>query len=191
MFMKRFIVYIVVFLLSTLSVSAERFRWLYDIVFEAPERSRVMYNSRDRLEMIIEDMTFVIQVYSNDGVDDEILKLNLRRRATEYNMYDTNIKKFSQGSFKGFSLKGTLPDGSIAEINNVISKKTGLCVQFIVNYTSDNVKKAKALTKSFKEEPEKNVEKKEPTIKQKIQKKDAPLKPIKKTTTTPVELYEI
>ena len=81
--MKRFIVYIVVFLLSTLSVSAEKFRWLYDIVFEAPERSRVMYNSRDRLEMIIEDLTFVIQVYSNDGVDDEILKLNLRRRATE------------------------------------------------------------------------------------------------------------
>ena len=189
--MKRFLLYIALLLLSSLSVSAERFRWLYDIVFEAPERSRVMYNSRDRLEMIIEDMTFVIQIYSNDGVDDEMLKLNLQRRAAEYNMYDTHIKKFSQSTFKGFALKGTLPDGSIADIYNVISKKTGLCVQFIVNYTGDKEKSAKKLVKSLKEEPAKNVEKKEPKIKQKIQKKDAPLKPIKKTTTTPVELYEI
>jgi len=189
--MKRLFLYIALFLLSSLSVSAERFRWLYDIVFEAPERSRVIYNTRDRLEMIIEDMTFVIQIYSNEGVDDEMLKLNLRRRAAEYNMYDTSMKKFSQDKFKGFCLNGTLPDGSIANFYNVMSKKSGLCVQFIVNYTKGDEKKVKALVKSLKEEPAPKVKKKKENRKQKIQKKDAPLKPIKKTTTTPVELYEI
>lgn len=189
--MKRLVIYCVMVVLAVASAYAERFRWLYDLTFEAPVNSRVVYNVRDRLEMIIEDMTFVIQVYSNEGVDDDVLKRNLRRRAAEYNMYDTEIKKFSQGKLKGFYLKGTLPDGSIANIYNVISKKTGLCMQFIVNYTSDNEKKAKELVKSLKEEPLKEAKKKEPTRKQKIQKKDAPLKPIKKSTISPAELYEI
>ena len=69
-----------------------------------------------------------------------------------------------------------------------MSKKTSLGVQVTVNYTRDSQKEAKRLIKSLKEEKAKE---KKPRIKQKIQKKDAPPKPIKTPSVSPAELYEI
>lgn len=185
---KRLVIGFLTTIMVVLSANAEKFRWLYNLTFEAPENSKVLYSSRDRLEMIVEDMTFVVQVFSSEGVNDDVLKQNLHRRAMEYNMYDTRVKKFSLSTLKGYRLNGVLPDGSIADIHNVISTKTGICVQYIVNYVGVDAKKAVKLAKSVKEESEKAPKSKR---KQKIQKKNAPLKPIKKTSTLPVELYEI
>ena len=176
-------------MLATASgLRAETYNWLHDITFDAPTDGTVLFNSRDRLEMVWHDMTFVVQIYSNKGINDELLKKNLQRRAADYNMYDTRTDKYKRNSFEGFYLTGTLPDGSRANIHNMLSSKTGLFIQVLVNYTTDSEKAAKKLIKSLKQEPAK---KKKQVRKQKIQKKDAPQKPIKKSSTSPVELYEI
>ena len=178
---------------------AKDYLWNYDIVFEGPDDGRLAYNSRDRFEMVWYDLTFVVQVYSNRGINDQLLKQNLQHRASDYNMYDTRTTTYSRNAFKGFCLEGTLPDGSRANIYNIVSQKTGMFLQVTVNYTSNTEKEAKKLVKSFKQDSKKadadkqksKKQQEQPKRKQKVQKKDAPEKPIKKPTATPADLYEI
>lgn len=185
--MKRIFIYAIL-LLASVAAHGEVYRWAYDLTFEAPEGGRVVYNTPKRLEMLWGDMTLIVNVYGSRGVTDEVMKQNLQRTASEYYMYDTKTKKYSRNGLSGFCLEGILPDGSNANIYNMLSKKSGRCIQLIVNFTRDSEKAAKKLVKTFKEQPAKEPKKKKP-IKQRIQKKDAPLKPIKKRT--PVgELYE-
>lgn len=187
--MKRFIIYVVAVMCTIgSSLYAKDYQWLYNLAFEAPEDGRVAYNTRSRLEMVWHDMAYIVQVYRNTGVTDELMKCDLQRKASGYNMYDTRTVKYSNSSFKGFCLEGTLPDGSQACIYNLLSKNTDVFLQVTVNYTINTEKEAKKIVKSLKEL---KPEKKKPKVKQKIQKKDAPPKPIKKTSTSPAELYEI
>lgn len=178
------------------SALCDTYRWAYDFTFEAPSTGRILYNSVDRLEMVWDDLTFVLQMYSNNGINDQLLKKNLARRAAEYNMYDTRTMSYERNGLKGFKLEGTMPDGSTAWICNVVSEKTGLCVQIAINFTSASEKEAKKLMKSLKEDSTKGKNKEQkkeekPRIKQKVQKKGAEPKPIKKPSTSPIELYEI
>ena len=191
--MKKWILCLCVVLGSVNVLFAKEYRWNQNIVFDAPASGQVRYNAPDRLEMNWGDLFLSIQLFDSRGVTDAVLTTNLHRRAAEYNMYDTRIDKYSRNFFEGFCLKGTLPDGSRVNIYNMVSKKTGLCVQVLVCYTSVSEKVAKKLAKSFKQQEvkKKDVKKDKPKHKQKIQKKDAPLKPIKKSSTSPAELYEI
>ena len=188
------LIYVAFAMMCVMAASGKEYRWSYDLSFEAPVHGRVMYNTRDRLEMMWGDLTFIVQVYSNRGVDDDVLKENLRRKAAEYNMYDTGMKRYSNRKFKGYKLRGTLPDGSEVDICNVVSEKSGLCVQFVLNYVSTSRKAAAKLLESIEEKPEKKEtpdEKPQSQPKQKIQKKGEPPKPIKKPTINPADLYEI
>lgn len=173
---------------SVVSMYGKDYRWLYNLTFEAPEEGRVAYNTRSRLELVWHDLAFIVQVYRNTGVNDNMLKRDLQRKASGYNMYDTRTEKYSNASFQGFYLEGTLPDGSQACIYNLLSKKTDVFLQVVVNYTINTEKEAKKIVKSLKETKPEN---KKPKIKQKIQKKDAPPKPIKKPAASLAELYEI
>jgi hypothetical protein len=196
---KRILIVITLMIGVAQSAMCDTYRWAYDFTFDAPDSGRILYNSLDRLEMCWDDLTFVIQMYNNNGINDQLLKKNLARRAAEYNMYDTRTTSYERNNLKGFKLEGTMPDGSTAWICNLVSKKTGLCVQIAVNFTSTSEKTAKKLLKSVKESPakkdkgKKKEHKKEerPRIKQKIQKKGAEPKPIKKPSASPIELYEI
>lgn len=184
------LIYVALAMMCVVTVSGKEYRWSYDLSFDAPEHGRVVYNSRDRLEMMWGDLTFIVQVYSNRGVDDDVLKDNLRRKAAEYNMYDTGMKRYSHHNFKGYKLHGTLPDGSVVDICNVVSEKSGMCVQFVLNYVSTSRKSAQKLLESIEEKTEKK-DSTDDKPKQKIQKKgDAP-KPIKKPVINPADLYEI
>ena len=172
-----------------MNVHAKEYHWNYNLHFDAPEKGRVAYNSRVRLEMVWHDMTYIVNVCRNVGDNDELLKRDLQRTAAGYNMWDTRTTKFSNKAFKGFCLHGTLPDGSTADIYNLQSKKSKLCIQVLVNYTRDSAKDAQKLIKSLcEQEPPK---KKQPKVKQKVQKKNEPPKPIKQPTASPGELYEI
>lgn len=186
--MKRFLICAVLVVCAMGSLCAENYRWIKDLTFDAPEDGRIAYNSRTRLEMVWHDMTFIIQLLRSGDVSDDLLKRDLQRTASGYNMYDTRTEKYGNRSFKGFSLEGTLPDGSTANIYNLLSKKSDLGIQVTINYTRDSAKEAKKLIKSLKIE---KPETKKPKIKQKVQKKDAPPKPIKKPSASPAELYEI
>lgn len=187
--MKRYLMIVIMSFTLVLTAYAKEYRWNYNLCFDAPEEARIAYNSRVRLEMVWHDMAYIVNVCRNVGDNDELLKRDLQRTAADYNMWDTRTSKYSNKSFIGFCLHGTLPDGSTADIYNLQSKKTQLCIQVIVNYTRDSAKDAQKLIKSIKEqEPPK---KKKPKVKQKVQKKNAPPKPIKKSTTSPAELYEI
>lgn len=189
--MKQIFIFLLLFICSH-TVSADTFRWMYDLTFDAPIDGKISYNSRDRLEMVWHDMVLVIQVYDNRGLNDQRLKQNLQHRAASYNMYDTRTTRYEKNSFKGFCLEGTLPDGSRANIYNMVSKKTGICVQVVVNFTAYSRNDAKRLIKSFKQATEKKQKpKKRKPIKQKVQKKGTPPKPIKKPSTSPDKIFEI
>lgn len=197
--MKRLITFIIMIASIIPIMSAKDYFWNNNITFNAPEEGRLTYNSRDRFEMVWYDLTLVVQIYSNRGINDQLLKQNLQHRASDYNMYDTHTSKYNRNSFKGFYLEGTLPDGSQADIYNIVSQETGVFLQVTINYTSNTKKDAKKIIKSIKQEVKKNSSgkkkssktSKQPKRKQKVQKKDAPKKPIKKPSATPADLYEI
>lgn len=183
--MKKWVLFLFLTTLFGTHAHSETYRWLHDLTFETEKDGQIVYNSRDRLEMVWYDMNLIIQIYSNHGVNDDILKRNLQRRASSYNMYETRTDKYKRNSFKGFYLTGTLPDGSKAEIYNILSDKTNLCLQVIINYTSNSEKAARKIIQSLKQKPEKKKKK------QKVAKKNAPQKPIKKSSISPAEIYEI
>ena len=88
--------------------------------------------------------------------------------------------------FKGYTLTGTLPDGSRASITNVASKKADFAMQVEMNYLAENSKIAEDILKSFKANKPQKIKK----PKQKIQKKGEKEKPIRPGTLEGEQLYE-
>ena len=83
--MKRYIISAVLALCAIGSLCATEYRWIRDIVFDAPEGGRIAYNSRNRLEMVWQDMAFIVHLLRTSGVSDDLLKRDLQRTASGYN----------------------------------------------------------------------------------------------------------
>ena len=179
-----------------LAVNAETLTWQrYNLSFEVPDGGYVTYKTSTAYELQWHDLTFSIRLFDKSGADDNFLKYNLRKSASSYNMYDTQLHKSKIDGFKGFNLTGTLPDGSRACLTNVTSKKSNLLVQIEINYFVGDEARVDAILKSLTEgKPKATKEKKEKKEKQKVQKKGAkpkPIKPGKVADDTPTPLYEI
>lgn len=176
-------------LLAPQANAGEVYTWSrYDLTFEVPKGGRVTYNSSTIFELRWQDLIVTIRLYDKTGVDDAYIKNNLRKSAAGYNMFDTQMRKSSLKGFKGYNLTGTLPDGSHACLTNVMSKKSNLLIVIEINYLLGSEETVTEILESFVEGKKQKVKK------QKIQKKDAPEKPIKPGTTEadpPQQLYEI
>ncbi len=188
---KNIAIIILAFIASSfISLNAEHYTWSsYDLSFDVPEGGFVSYNSSSRFEIMWEDMSLIIQLYDKEGTNDKLIKQNLNKTAAGYNVYDGNITKFSANNFKGFSLVGQLPDGSMANFSNLISSKSKLFLHIEINYLRGNEKVVRSILKSFEEGKKQKIKKEKP-LKQKIQKKDAAPKPIK-DTTPPGQLFDV
>lgn len=183
--MKRLFVYVVLALLWIVPCRGEQFTWSgHDLTFDVPEGGLVTYNSRSVFEIQWYDLTLVVKLYDKSEADDDYMKFALNKTAAGYNMFDTKMEKAKVDGCKGYSLTGTLPDGSRACLTNVKAKKRDLAMQIEINYIAGNEKTVKDILDSFK------IGKKQKP-KQKIQKKGAKEKPIKPGTLEGEELHYI
>lgn len=179
---------------ALLALKAETLTWQrYNLSFEVPDGGYVTYKATTAYELQWHDLSFSIRLFDKSGADDNFLKYNLRKSASDYNMYDTQVHKSKIDGFKGFNLTGILPDGSRACLTNVVSKKSNLLVQIEINYFLGDEARVDAILKSLTEgKPKAKKEKKKE--KPKVQKKGAkpkPIKPGKVADDTPAPLYEI
>lgn len=179
---------------ALLAVKAETLTWQrYNLSFEVPDGGYVTYKAATAYELQWHDLSFSIRLFDKSGADDNFLKYNLRKSASDYNMYDTQVHKSKIDGFKGFNLTGILPDGSRACLTNVVSKKSNLLVQIEINYFLGDEARVDAILKSLTEgKPKAKKEKKKE--KPKVQKKNSkpkPIKPGKVADDTPTPLYEI
>ena len=179
---------------ALLALKAETLTWQrYNLSFEVPDGGYVTYKATTAYELQWHDLSFSIRLFDKSGADDNFLKYNLRKSASDYNMYDTQVHKSKIDGFKGFNLTGILPDGSRACLTNVVSKKSNLLVQIEINYFLGDEARVDAILKSLTEgKPKAKKEKKKE--KPKVQKKGAkpkPIKPGKLADDTPTPLYEI
>ena len=111
--MKRFITYTLATLLTVLCCKGERFTWSgHDLTFDVPEGGVVTYSSQSVFEIQWYDLTVLIRLYDKSQADDNYVKYALNKTAAGYNMYDTDMKKAKIDGCKGYSLTGTLPDGT-------------------------------------------------------------------------------
>lgn len=190
----KMILSVVVVMCASLAMSADTFTWSrYDLTFDVPNGGYVTYNSASVFEIRWNELTLSIRLFDKSGADDNFLKYNLQKTSAGYNMYDTEMKKAKVKGFNGYSLVGTLPDGSCASLTNVVSKKSKLAMMIEVNYLNGNEKAVDEILKSFVEGKKQKVKQPEKP-KQKIQKKGAKPKPIKPGTTEsnpPQKLYEV
>ena len=188
--MKRLLIYafmMALTLASTATANAELFTWSrHNITFDVPEGGRVTYSSPSTFEIQWHDLTLLIKLYDKSEADDDYMKYAINRTAAGYNMFDTDMKKAKMDGFKGYTLTGTLPDGSRASITNVSSKKADFAMQVEMNYLAENSKIAEKILKSFKANKPQKIKK----PKQKIQKKGAKEKPIRPGTREGEQLYE-
>lgn len=179
---------------ASVATFADTFTWSrYDLTFNVPDGGFVTYNSASTFEVRWDDLTVSIRLFNKVGADGNFLKYNLQKTAAGYNMFDSEMRKAKVKGFDGYSLTGTLPDGSRASLTNVVSKKSKLAMLIEINYLDGNDKTVDNILKSFAE-GKKQTAKQPKAPKQKIQKKGAKPKPIKPGTTesgTPQKLYEI
>lgn len=186
--MKRLLTYVFITLLTVFYCKGERFTWSgHDLTFDVPEGGVVTYNSRSIFEIQWYDLTVLIKLYDKSQADDNYIKYALNKTAAGYNMYDTDMKKAKIDGCKGYSLTGTLPDGSRACLTNVTAKKADLAMQIEINYTLENEKIVNNILNSFKVGKKQEIKK----PKQKIQKKGDKDKPIKPGTLEGEDLHYI
>ncbi len=183
--MKQMIILLLLAIVTVGNCNGEQFTWSgHDLTFDVPEGGVVTYNSLSVFEIQWYDLTVLIKLYDKSKADDDYMKYTLRYTAAGYNMYDTKLEKAKINGCKGFSLTGTLPDGSRACLTNVKAKKQDLAMQIEINYILENEKSVKKILDSFK------IGKKQKT-KQKIQKKGEKEKPIKTGTLEGEQLHYI
>lgn len=187
--MKRLLLLAITAILASTSIiaHAELFTWSkHNLTFEVPEGGRVTYSSPSTFEIQWYDFTLLIKLYDKSEADDDYMKYAINRTASGYNMFDTDMNKAKMDGFKGYTLTGTLPDGSRASITNVASKKADFAMQVEMNYLAENSKIAEDILKSFKANKPQKIKK----PKQKIQKKGEKEKPIRPGTLEGEQLYE-
>jgi len=140
-------------LIACTTAQAETYQWSrYNLSFETPEHGFVTYRSNTRFEIRWDDMVMTVQLYTKDkGDDKKLLQNNLKRKASGYNMYDTDFCKIKVKGFKTYCLEGTMPDGSRAIIADLVSKKQNLIVEITVNYLFGNRDDVETMIKSFAE----------------------------------------
>lgn len=151
--------------------SARDLTWSkYNLNFAVPDGGAVVWNTPTYYEQGWEDMHLTIQLYAQDKNDTkDIYTTTLMRKASEFNMYDIKKGKVKVKNFDGYRVEGIMPDGTRCLLVNLVSKKSDLVVQVIINYLFGNREAADDVIKSFAEnkvqQPNHEVKK------QKIQKK--------------------
>lgn len=168
----RYILGILLLAVSVLPVSARDLTWSnYNLNFSVPEGGYEIMNTPIYYEHQWEDMLLTVRLYTKDKTENkEIYTTTLQRKAAEFNMYEVKSTKIKVKNFDTYALEGIMPDGTRGLLVNLVSKKSDLVVQVVVNYLFGNREMVEDVVKSFAENP--NRKPNHETKKQKIQKVD-------------------
>ena len=124
-------------------------------------------NTSVRYERQWEDMLLTVHLYTKDtDSKKDIYLTTLQRKAADFNMYEVKKTKIKVKNFDTYAVEGIMPDGTRGLLVNLVSKKSELVVQIVVNYLFGNREAVEEVVKSFAENPDHE------TRKQKIQKRD-------------------
>ena len=124
----------------------------HNLTFETPDHGFVTYNSNTRFEIRWDEMVMTVQLYEKRESDDKkLIENNLRRKASDFNMYDTRLEKIKVKGFDAKCISGTMPDGSLGLIADLVSKKSNIIVEVTVNYLLGNRDAVEDMVKSFAE----------------------------------------
>ncbi len=175
--MKKFLYSLLFALLLTVSVTmplqARDLTWSkYNLNFAIPEGGALVMNMPTFFEYGWEDMHLTIQLYSQDkdNKDKNVYTSTLMRKAEGFSMYDLKKSKIRVKNFKSYCVEGIMPDGTRALLVNLVSKKSDLVVQIVVNYLYGNREVVDDMIKSFAEN--KQQQPNHEVKKQKIKKPD-------------------
>lgn len=141
----------------------------HNLTFETPDGGWVTYNSNTRFEIRWDEMVMTVQLYEKRDGDTKIIENNLRRKAADFNMYDTKIEKIKVSGFDSKCISGTMPDGSRGLIADLVSKKSHIIAEITVNYLMGNREMVEDMVKSFAENKKQQPHREK--HKQKVQKK--------------------
>ncbi len=141
----------------------------HNLTFETPDGGWVTYNSNTRFEIRWDEMVMTVQLYEKRDGDTKIIEDNLRRKAADFNMYDTKVEKLKVSGFDSKCISGTMPDGSRGLIADLVSKKSHIIAEITVNYLMGNREMVEDMVKSFAENKQQQPHREK--HKQKVQKK--------------------
>ncbi len=141
----------------------------HNLTFETPDGGWVTYNSNTRFEIRWDEMVMTVQLYEKRDGDTKIIEDNLRRKAADFNMYDTKVEKLKVSGFDSKCISGTMPDGSRGLIADLVSKKSHIIAEITVNYLMGNRETVEDMVKSFAENKQQQPHREK--HKQKVQKK--------------------
>lgn len=168
----KHIIIVILLVVSILPAVARDLTWSrYNLNFSVPEGGYEIMNTPTYYEHQWEDMLLTVRLYTKDKTENkEIYTTTLQRKAAEFNMYEVKRTKIKVKNFDTYALEGIMPNGTRALLVNLVSKKSELVVQVVVNYLFGNREMVEDVVKSFAENP--NRKPNHETKKQKIQKAD-------------------
>ncbi len=170
--MIRKTIFAVLLLAFAIPVEALDLTWSkYNLNFSVPDGGFEMVNTPVHYERQWEDMLLTVHLYTKDpdGKKD-IYSTTLSRKAADFNMYDQKKVKLKVKNFDSYAVEGTMPDGTRGLLVNLVSKKSDIVVQIVINYLFGNREMVEDVVKSFAENP--NRMPNHEMRKQKVQKPD-------------------
>ena len=149
-------------------VQAGNMTWSsYNLNFWVPDGGFILRNTPTYFDERWDEMELTIQLYTKDPKDKkDIYSTTLLRKAEGFNMYDVKKTKVKVKNYEGYGVEGIMPDGTRCLLVNLVSKKSNLVVQIIINYLFGNRELADDIVKSFAENP--NRQPNHERIKQKV-----------------------
>ena len=127
----------------------------YNLNFSVPEGGFELLNTSVRYERQWEDMLLTVHLYTKDtDSKKDIYLTTLQRKAADFNMYEVKKTKIKVKNFDTYAVEGIMPDGTRGLLVNLVSKKSELVVQIVVNYLFGNREAVEEVVKSFAENPD-------------------------------------
>lgn len=170
--MMKKAIFVLLMVAAVLPAMALDLTWSkYNLNFSVPEGGFELLNTSVRYERQWEDMLLTVHLYTKD-IDSkkDIYLTTLQRKAADFNMYEVKKTKIKVKNFDTYAVEGIMPDGTRGLLVNLVSKKSELVVQIVVNYLFGNREAVEEVVKSFAENPDRKPN--HETRKQKIQKRD-------------------
>ncbi|UKI43809.1 MAG: hypothetical protein L6U16_12705 [Porphyromonadaceae bacterium] len=122
----------------------------YNLNFSVPEGGFELLNTSVRYERQWEDMLLTVHLYTKDtDSKKDIYLTTLQRKAADFNMYEVKKTKIKVKNFDTYAVEGIMPDGTRGLLVNLVSKKSELVVQIVVNYLFGNREVVEEVVKSF------------------------------------------
>lgn len=152
---QHFLIFFICSVLGSLATYAAPFIWEHhNLGMDIPPGGTLTYYTTQRLEIQWEDQVLTAQSYSKylrsgKEASKTLLMQNLRRMASDYNMYDLKEVKIKCKGFKTYAIEGTLPNGARGILAYYAAKKNDLLVEVAVNYLYGFRQQVDDLLRSF------------------------------------------